>query len=566
MSFVDRILGRETRTESETTDNADQQNAGLLLEALLRGESIGKKTALGIPAVAGAVDRIGNVVAMLPVRLYKQNPDGVGGRQVEEVLDDPRLRLLNTDSGDTLDTFQTKKQLTEDYLLDIGGFWFIDGTANNLKALRYVAPGNISPLVNTDPIKRTASYQVGGKKLKPMQFVIMLRATQDGVTGRSLVGEINKVLSTAAETVKYELGLVRKGGAKKGFLQAEKVLDDKAVAKLKAAWKKLYESAESDNVVVLNNGTKFQEASASSVELQVNERKKTLADDLRDVFHVSADFDQTVKEAVMPVLNAFESALNRNLLTEDEKDAGYYYKFDTREITKGDIKTRYDAYKTAVDAGWLSKNEIRATEDLARIEGLDVVGMGLGDVLFDIKSHQYYVPNTGETQDLSQGKPTTSLRALAIQRDTLVAAGIAVKAADTGRVLMLQRGNEDEEDPARGTWEFPGGHIEDGEAPFDAAKREWQEEVGQELPAGQVTGNVDSQDGKYRLVVWQVASESEIDLTDRDSVTNPDDPDHDIIEALAWYEPAQLKDNPAVRPELQANIDNVLAAITKGVK
>lgn len=62
------------------------------------------------------------------------------------------------------------------------------------------------------------------------------------------------------------------------------------------------------------------------MELQVN-GAKTLAGDLRDVFHVSADFDPTVKEAVMPVLNAFESALSRNLLTEDEKDAGYYYKF-----------------------------------------------------------------------------------------------------------------------------------------------------------------------------------------------------------------------------------------------
>lgn len=111
------------------------------LKPVCAAESIGKRTALGIPAVAGAVDRIGNVVAMLPIRLYKANPDSVGGRQVEEVLDDPRLKLLNTDSGAW--TRSTKKQLTEDYLLDIGGFWFIDGTANNLKALRYVQPGNI---------------------------------------------------------------------------------------------------------------------------------------------------------------------------------------------------------------------------------------------------------------------------------------------------------------------------------------------------------------------------------------------------------------------------------------
>lgn len=120
------------------------------------------------------------------------------------------------------------------------------------------------------------------------------------------------------------------------------------------------------------------------------------------------------------------------------------------EITKGDVKT-YDAYKTAVDAGWLSKNEIRATEDLARIEGLDVVGMGLGDVLFDVKSPPIPFNHLAKPRTSSQGKPTTRLRALAIERDTLVAAGIAVRAADTGRVLMLQRSNEDEEDWPRHT-------------------------------------------------------------------------------------------------------------------
>ena len=561
MSFIDKIMGRESREES--TETSDSSEAGLLLQALLAGTSIGKKGALGVPAVAGAVDRIGNVVAMLPIRLYKVNEDQVGGRQVEEIQDDPRLTLLNIDSGDTLDTFQAKKQLTEDYLLDKGGFLFIEGPANKVKTLRYVNPADVSILKNNDPIKRTGSYAIGGKKYKPAQFVVILRATQDGLSGRSLVNDVQKVLSTAAETVAFELGLVKKGGAKKGFLQAEKILDDKAITKLKAAWVKLYSGNDADNVVILNNGTKFQEASANSTELQINERKKTLADDLRDIFHVSEDYDKTVKEAVMPVLNAIESALNRTLLTEEEKESGHYYKFDTREITKGDIKTRYQAYESAVKAGWLSKNEIRAAEDLARIEGLDVVGMGLGDVLFDIKSHSYYVPNTGETQDLSQGKPTTAIRQIRAQ--SLVAAGIAVRATDTGRLLMLQRAKA-EDDPAGGTWEFPGGHIEAGEATYDAAKREWQEEVGQTLPAGQVVSSWTAGNGIYQGFVYQVATEADINIADRDSVTNPDDPDGDQVEAIAWFDAEHLKDNPAIRPELAADIQLVLDAVTKGIE
>ena len=60
----------------------------------------------------------------------------------------------------------------------------------------------------------------------------------------------------------------------------------------------------------------------------------------------------------MPIIKAFETALNRNFLLEEEKEH-LYFAFDTREITKGDIKARYEAYKLAHDTGFITNNEIR---------------------------------------------------------------------------------------------------------------------------------------------------------------------------------------------------------------
>lgn len=45
-------------------------------------------------------------------------------------------------------------------------------------------------------------------------------------------------------------------------------------------------------------------------------------------------------------------------------------------------------------------------------------------------------------------------------RSKLIASGIALKAADTGRVLMLQRTVTNQKDSVAGKWEFAGGHIE----------------------------------------------------------------------------------------------------------
>lgn len=136
----------------------------------------------------------------------------------------------------------------------------------------------------------------------------------------------------------------------------------------------------------------------------------------------------------------------------------------------------------------------------------------------------------------------------------LVAAGLVVKAADTGRVLMLQRAL-DEDDAAAGRWEWPGGHIEDGEAPLDAAVREWQEETGVTLPeAARVVDEWTSPDGVYRGHVAVVPSEEtvpiNVDPEDR-QVINPDDPDGDVTETLAWWDIDALPEMPALREEVR---------------
>lgn len=139
-------------------------------------------------------------------------------------------------------------------------------------------------------------------------------------------------------------------------------------------------------------------------------------------------------------------------------------------------------------------------------------------------------------------------------------AGLAVLAADTGRVLMLQRALG-EDDPVGGTWEFPGGHCEEGETPLQAAWREWAEETGCIPPPGRQTGSWTAGDGIYQGFVWTVDSEASVPVRSDTAITNPDDLDGDAIEAIAWWDPAHLAGNRSARPELLASLDDVLAAL-----
>jgi len=387
------------RTEEKTS--TDDLVNDVLLKAMLNGEKIDKDKALSLPAVSSAVDRICNTVAMIPIKLYKESIDANGKRKVEEVKNDPRVRMLNVESGDTLDAFQMKKAWVQDYLLDSGGYLFIEKVKNKFKSLRYVDASHISIQSNHDPIFKDITYMVQGKNYETFNFVTILRSTKNGGSSRSVTSEVSTAIENAYQTLLYELGLVKTGGAKKGFITSQRKLGEKEIELLKKAWSSLY-SNKSENAIVLNEGMDFKEGSSTTVELQLNERKKTLQDEINNIFHNRENFDSFMKEAIMPILTAIKTSLNKNFLLEKEKEF-FYFEFDTREINRGNIKERYEAYKVASETGWISKNEIRYLEDYDSIEGLDVITLNLANVVFDTNTGKYYTPNTNAIVDMQNG-------------------------------------------------------------------------------------------------------------------------------------------------------------------
>lgn len=367
----------------------------VLLRALLDGETITREKALTLPAVSGAVDLISNSIASMPVKLYKYKQG-----KVEEQENDTRIKLLNGDTGDMLDAFQMKKAMVEDYLLGKGGYCYIQKSRNDVTGLFYVEERYIEIMKVYEPIFKYYQILVMGEEYKPHEFIKLLRNTKDGASGKGLTEEVGKALETAYQTLMYQLGLVKSGGNKKGFLKAQRRLGQDEIDILKNAWRKMYANNE-ENVVVLNNGLEFQEASNSSVEMQLNESKKTLQDEINNLFHISDDFDLTFKLAIYPIVKAFETALNRDLLLEKEKK-NYFFEFDIKEIIRASLKERYESYKLAKETGFMTLNEIRKSENLNYIEGLDVINVGLGAVLYDTNTQQFYTPNTGDTQFINK--------------------------------------------------------------------------------------------------------------------------------------------------------------------
>ena len=409
--------GTNTNTTTPIVDD-------VLLQALINDEPITREHALMIPAVSSAVDFISGTIASMPVKLYKYKQG-----KIEEQEKDTRVQLLNGDTGDTLDGYQLKKAMVEDYLLGKGGFCYIQKSRNDVTGLYYVKNIFIEILKNFKPIYKDYVICVEGNQYKKHEFIKLLRNTKDGSTSIGVVKEVSKALETAYNTMVYQLGLVKSGGNKKGFLLSERKLGQEEINILKDAWNNLYKN-NTENVVVLNNGLKFQESSNSSVEMQMSENKKLLSDEINNIFHITPnDFWLTFKMAIYPIIKAFETALNRDLLLEKEKK-NMFFEFDVKEIVKANLTERYNAYKTAKETGFITLNEIRRMENMEFIEGLDVINVGLGAVLYDTNTHTYYTPNTGTTADIT-GETTTG----AIDEEEQAKDDEAIKHVLTDKIL-----------------------------------------------------------------------------------------------------------------------------------
>lgn len=120
--------------------------------------------------------------------------------------------------------------------------------------------------------------------------------------------------------------------------------------------------------------------------------------------------------------------------------------------------------------------------------------------------------------------------------------GVAVKAVDSGRVLLTQRTPfEGDDEEVFGRWEFPGGGLEDGEDALEAAMREFREETGLEFPEPyRIAGGLKS--GNYLLVVVQVPSEAwtvSAELLDFE------------VMGLGWFHPDQVEGTDLIRKEME---------------
>jgi len=434
LGFFETLRAFFTREQppAEKISPEDRKVESALATAIIGDTALTHARVLEIPTVKAALGLYKGALRETPIKLYKKDENG----NVHEVFGDKRIKLLNEDTGDTLSSTQFWDAMIDDYFLGGGAYAFINWRGNEIESLHYVENPYISIAKNDDPIFKSYNILVRGETYFPYQFFKLLRDTKDGAEGSSIIQENKLLLSVAYNTLKFEKNLVETGGNKKGFIKAAKKLTQEAIDALKTAWRKLYSSSQ-ENIVILNDGLEFTESSNTSVEMQLNENKQTNAGEIAKIFNIplgmlsgtgtSAASEDDKKKfldyCIIPFFKTVTNALNRDLLLENEKGT-FFFDFDTKDIKKGSLLERYQAYQIAVKTNLMTPDECRKIENLPP-RGHNFLNLGLGAVMFNPETGKAIVPNTGEILDMNE----------------LLKKGAKAKESEEGKVVKKENEN-----------------------------------------------------------------------------------------------------------------------------
>lgn len=387
------------KREKRSTENdviADVLNG---LSPLVNGKTISRKQAMSIPVVTKSVNWIASAIASLPIKMYRRTDKGY-----IEIYDDYRLPLLNNYSGNCMTANDLKRQVIIDLLLEGNGYAYISKLGNKIEKLSYIPTSKLTYTESVDNINKIVNVWVDGKQVQDYNVFRLVNNTKNGISGVGFISDCQDLLSTILSSLQYENNSIS-SGVRRGFLKSKSKLDKDKMDELKQAWKRLTSPSQSD-VLVLNAGIEFEDASNTATESQLSQNKTINMHQVLAYFGLPTNFFEgansdayltAVRIAVIPIVKQLVNALNNYLLLESEKQ-DLKFDIDTSEILRINANERYNAYQTGLNSGILTIDEVRRMENLPVLD-MQYLKLGLGDVLYNIKDGKIFVPNTGAIVD-----------------------------------------------------------------------------------------------------------------------------------------------------------------------
>lgn len=372
-STATRAFGREFRSSTSTLRDPTEALLRLFGSRTAAGVNVTPENAMQVTAVLACVKVLAESLASLPLKVYRKTADGR-----DEAPEHPAYHLVKDEPNGQQSSFEFREMLQGHLALRGNAYAFIERDA-------YFQPTQLIPLKphEVQVMRRddgTATYRYQGNDFRPEQILHLRGLSSDGYLGLSPIAMMREAVGLSLATEGHGARLFASGARPSGVFSHPGELGAETAKLLREQIDANNSGENSGRTLVLEEGMTWTAVSMTSDDAQFLETRKFQIAEIARAFrvppHMVGDLERAtfsniehqgiefVTHTMRPWVVRWEQALNRMLLTEEEKRAGFYFAFNLNALMRADMKSRFEAYAIGRNWGWLSANDVRGLEDL----------------------------------------------------------------------------------------------------------------------------------------------------------------------------------------------------------
>lgn len=342
---------------------------------------------MAFSAVYACVNVIANDMSKLPVQVFKV--DMATGAKT--LLRGDYYEQLFREPNDYQTAADFVHGFVQSYLLQ-GNTYCYCGNRNRrgeIQSMHVLNPFRVTPLVTPEGAVFYRCSQdilagVAADQVVPERDMIHHRLPL--LPGYPLIG-VTPIFAAAASSA---LGLkilqdsqqfFGNASRPSGLLSSPTHMSDDNKTRLKQDWDEAYRGGEFGKVAVLSGGMTWQPLTITAQDAQLIEQLRYSIEDVARVFRVPPfmlgdmtkvtyrNTEQMGRTYLTGCLAFHIEALQQRFQRAFDFPPTFEIKFDLTAFLRTEMDVRYQAYTSALNAGWQSINEVRAQEGLAPVEG-----------------------------------------------------------------------------------------------------------------------------------------------------------------------------------------------------
>lgn len=375
MSFLTRLMGADGATPRQR-DPSDEFWWSTVGGASIAGERVTLDSALQVPTVYACLTVLSETIGSLPYAIFERDGDAR-----RKTANHPLAAVFSAPNADMTD-FEFFAQLVWDVAGAGNSFWEVtSGPRGPIDQFHWLDPRCVTVERLTDGSRRYRIRETGKAErllLDDRVWHIRDLPLVENLVGKSRIEVGREAIGGALAAQRFASQFFANDLTPPYAIIMPAPFSDTASKKnYMGAITRWMGGANRGKPGLFDRGEKIEKLGHTNEEAQFLETRKEQAYDIARIWRMQPhkvgllerstnnNIEQQSLEFVMdtlrPWLELIERSIDRFLILNSER---FFFEFNVAGLLRGDIKTRFEAYATARQWGWMSVNEIRALENM----------------------------------------------------------------------------------------------------------------------------------------------------------------------------------------------------------